>query len=376
MAHTCSAHEGLAVRTKGIQYNREMILSHATAEGTQAYAARFPAASGNGFYREANGWRISSLGLGSYLGGQDEETDVAYFAAVIDAFRGGINFFDAAINYRHQRSERAIGSALRKLIRDGEAGREEFVVCSKAGFLTPGATPALDMASDEVIRGMHCMRADFLVDQVIRSRENFGFECLDVYYVHNPETQLSNIERAEFLDRIRNAFEAMELCVAKGWVRAYGAATWDGFRRRDEADPGLQLAELVEIARDVAGEDHHFRFIQLPYNLGMVEAFAVANQRTGSGPARSILDVAGEAGIHVVASASILQSRLAQGLPEQTKVIFAGAETDAQRAIQFARSGPQVVSALVGMSQRVHVAENLGVTRFAPMPAELYRRLF
>jgi predicted aldo/keto reductase-like oxidoreductase len=138
----------------------------------------------------------------------------------------------------------------------------------------------------------------------------------------------------------------------------------------------LQLAELVNIAREVAGEDHHFRFIQLPFNLGMVEAFAVANQRAGNGPARSILDVAGEAGIHVVTSASILQSRLAQGLPEQTKLIFAGAETDAQRAIQFARSGPQVVSALVGMSQRAHVAENLGVSRFAPMPAELYRRLF
>src|SRR5690606_24779712 len=117
---------------------------------------------------------------------------------------------------------------------------------------------------------------------------------LDIYYVHNPETQLADIERVKFLDRIRNAFEAMELCVAKGWVRAYGTATWDGFRRRDEADPGLQLAELVNIAREVAGENHHFRFIQLPFNLGMVEAFAVANQRAGNGPARSILDVAGE----------------------------------------------------------------------------------
>lgn len=361
---------------ESFQYNREMILSHATAEGTSAYANRFPDASGNGFFRDANQWRVSSLGLGSYLGGQDEATDLAYFAAVIDAFRGGINFYDAAINYRHQRSERSIGSALRKLIRDGEARREEFVVCSKAGFITPGATPDLDMADDDIARGIHCMRADFLVDQVIRSRENFGFECLDVYYLHNPETQLASVERAEFLGRVRRAFEAMELCVAKGWVQAYGVATWDGFRRRDEADPGLQLAELVSIAREVAGDCHHFRFIQLPYNLGMVEACAVANQREGTGPARCILDVAGEAGIHVVSSASLLQARLAQGLPEPTKRIFAGAETDAQRAIQFARSGPNVVSALVGMSRREHVAENLGVSRFAPMPADLYRRLF
>ncbi|MCC7340357.1 MAG: aldo/keto reductase [Bryobacterales bacterium] len=353
-----------------------MILSHATTGGTSDFANRFPTASGHGFFREANGWRISSLGLGSYLGGADEETDLAYFAAVIDAFRGGINLFDAAINYRDQRSERSIGSALRKLIRDGEARREEFVVCSKAGFLTPGAVPDLDMAGDDVIRGIHCMRADFLVDQLHRSRENFGLDCLDVYYLHNPETQLSGMERGTFLNRVRHAFEAMELCVAKGWLQAYGVATWDGFRRRGEAGPGLQLAELAGIARELAGENHHFRFIQLPYNLGMVEACAVPNQRNGPGPVQSILEMAAEAGVHVVTSASLLQSRLAQGLPEQSKQIFQGAESDAQRAIQFARSGPNVVSSLVGMKQREHVAENLGVTRFAPMAADLYRRLF
>ena len=360
-----------------------MIESRATAEGTVAYAARFPDAQSNGFFREANGWQLSSLGLGSYLGGQDDETDLAYFASVVDAFRGGINVFDAAINYRHQRSERAIGSALRKLLRDGEAQREEFLVCSKAGFLTPGAVPTLDMAEGDVVRGVHCMRPDFLIDQLLRSRENFGLECLDVYYLHNPETQLAGpqtqtggVERKQFLHRIRLAFEAMEACVAQGLIQAYGVATWDGFRRRDPADPGLQLAELAGIARELAGDGHHFRFIQLPFNLGMVEAFAVNNQRNGDGPPQSILDAAAEAGVHVVASASILQSRLAQGLPEQTKLIFAEAETDAQRAIQFARSGPQVVSALVGMSQRQHVAENLGVARFAPMPADLFRRLF
>jgi aryl-alcohol dehydrogenase-like predicted oxidoreductase len=167
----------------------------------------------------------------------------------------------------------------------------------------------------------------------------------------------------------------MEWCVDQGWIRAYGTATWDGFRRRDPADPGLQLAELVAIAKDVAGEQHHFRFIQVPFNLGMVEAFAVKNQQGQSG-LHSILAAAAEEELHVVTSASILQSRLSRDLPEQTKLIFPDAETDAQRAIQFARSAPQVVSALVGMSKREHVAENLGLTRFAPMPGELFQKLF
>lgn len=353
-----------------------MIPGHATAEGTSGFAARFPDASGNGFFREANRWTVSSLGLGSYLGERSEECDLAYFSSVVDAFRGGINFFDSAINYRHQQSERSIGSALRKLIRDGEASREEFVVCSKAGFVTPGALPDFDFAGDDVVRGIHCMRPDFLTDQVARSRENFGLDCLDVYYIHNPETQLADMERAAFLNRIHRAFEAMETCVSDGWIRAYGVATWDGFRRRDEADPGLQLAELAGIARRVGGDGHHFRFIQLPYNFGMVEAFAIANQRRGAEAAKNILEMAADEGIHAVASASLLQSRLARGLPEQTKRLFPGAETDAQRAIQFARGAPHVVSALVGMSTREHVAENLGVARLAPVSADLYRRLF
>lgn len=358
-----------------LQYNLGMIDGHATAEGTSTYAARFPEALGNGFYRDANHWKVSSLGLGSYLGGLDEETDIAYFASVIDAFRGGINFFDAAINYRHQRSERAIGAAFRLLLRDGDAKREEFVVCTKAGFLTPGAIPETGMVEEEIVRGTHCMLPDFLKDQVQRSRENFGLSSLDVYYLHNPETQLASVERPEFLRRVRRAFEAMEWCVEQGWIRAYGTATWDGFRRRDPADPGLQLTELVEIAKDVAGDEHHFRFIQVPFNLGMVEAFAVQNQQ-GKGGLRSILGAAAENGLHVVTSASILQSRLSRDLPEQTKLIFPDAETDAQRAIQFARSAPQVVSALVGMSKQKHVAENLGLTRFAPMPSELFQKLF
>jgi aryl-alcohol dehydrogenase-like predicted oxidoreductase len=359
-----------------IQYNRGMIPGHATADGTQAFAGRFPEAERQGFFRVANGWRVSSLGLGSYLGGLDDETDVAYYSAVVDALRGGINFFDAAINYRHQRSERAIGSALRMLLREGETQRGEFVVCTKAGFLTPGALPDLEMAPEDVVRNVHCLRPDFLRDQIERSRENLGLECVDVHYLHNPETQLAALDRDVVLGRIRAAFEMLEQCVADGWIQAYGTATWDGYRRRDPPDPGLQLAELVGLAREVAGDGHHFRFIQLPFNLGMVEAYSVANQRDGQGGMRPVLELAGELGVHVVSSASILQSRLAQGLPEQTKTIFAEAQTDAQRAIQFARSAPNVVSALVGMSQREHVEENLGVSRFAPMPAELFRRLF
>jgi aryl-alcohol dehydrogenase-like predicted oxidoreductase len=45
--------------------------------------------------------------------------------------------------------------------------------------------------------------------------------------------------------------------------------------------------------------------------------------------------------------------------------------TDAQRALQFARSAPGVTVTLAGMSRASHVEENLCLRTFAPMaPAE------
>ena len=50
--------------------------------------------------------------------------------------------------------------------------------------------------------------------------------------------------------------------------------------------------------------------------------------------------------------------------------------TNAQRAIQFTRSTPGVAAALVGMSRREHVLENLGVAPVAPITHEQYLRLY
>src|SRR5579871_2664235 len=154
----------------------------ATAAATSRYANRHPAFIETGFYRNIHGLQVSSLGIGTYLGASNDAADQAYTDALIAAGDGGINFFDCAINYRNQRSERCIGAALRQL------QREEIVVCTKAGFLTPGAVPTLE--PDDVVGGMHSLAPRFLEDQIERSRANMGVDTVDVFYLHNPETQL------------------------------------------------------------------------------------------------------------------------------------------------------------------------------------------
>ena len=330
---------------------------YATSEGTTRYAGRFPEFSSAAFYRTAMGLEISSLGIGTYLGAADDATDRQYIDALIAAGLNGINLFDCAINYRRQRSERCIGAALEQLQRD------EIVVCTKAGFLTPAATPEF-LKPEQMVGGMHSMDPDFLADQIERSRANLGVDTIDVFYLHNPETELGFLTRDEFDARIGLAFARLEELVEQGKIRWYGAATWDGFRQKG----ALSLPAMAQIAERAGGPEHHFRFIQLPFNVEMVEAFVEKPE--------SVLDAAQRLGIAAVASATLSQTRVLGQMPERLASRLPDLETNAQRAVQFTRSTPGIAAALVGMSRREHVLENLGVARVTPIPREEYVRLY
>ena len=359
----------------------------ATKEGTQHYAQRFSGRAAAGHFRSAQRLTLSSLGIGTYLGQPNEKTDEGYTAAVVTAVEGGINVLDAAINYRFQRSERSIGAALRQLATKGFE-REEIVLCTKGGYLTPdGAMPADPNAyffseyiqtgifsAKDIAAGSHCMTPKFLKDQLGRSLKNLGVECIDVYYLHNPETQLSEIEKPEFLERVRSAFEFLESAVEAGEIQYYGMATWNGFRQDARARDAMQLAEIAQVAQEIAGGMHHFRFVQLPFNLAMTEALTLGNQSL-RGRDRTIMEAAGDLDITFIASASLLQGQVARNLPEFVAQAF-GLENDAERALQFARSAPGVTTALVGMSRVEHAKANTRLVGIAPATVEDFGKLF
>jgi aryl-alcohol dehydrogenase-like predicted oxidoreductase len=340
-----------------------MLTGFATPEGTARFADRFSAEQAAGFYRGAQGFSVSNIGIGTYLGEMDDATDRRYVDAVLAALEMGVNFVDTSLNYRHQRSERCIGQALRTAVHSGPVRRDEIVISTKAGFLVPGAIPA-GIGAEDIAGGMHSIAPLFLADQLSRSRKNLDMECIDVFYLHNPETQLGFVSKDAFYKRIREAFQFLESAAGQGGIRFFGTATWDGYRRPAGSKEALSLDRLSEIAREIGGESHHFRFIQLPCNLSMTEAFDV---RTGG---ESILDTARRLGITAVASASLLQARLARNLPAEIREnLSADAQTDAQCAIQFTRSVPGITVALVGMSNVKHVHENLTLAKVRPRTA-------
>ncbi|HET7339986.1 MAG TPA: aldo/keto reductase [Methylomirabilota bacterium] len=366
-----------------------MLAGHATTEGTARYAERLAGRVVAEHFRTlAGGVRVTTIGAGTYLGREDAATDVLYQRALARALERGVNVLDTAINYRHQRSERVIGSVLTAALGKRVLARDEVVVASKGGFLPfdgevpadPGGyfqatyvRPGIVQPGDVV--GSHCMTPRYLRDQLERSRANLGLQTLDIYYVHNPETQLDEIDRPELLTRLRAAFGALEELAAEGKLRLYGAATWNGLR----ADPGergyLALADLVQAARDVGGADHRFRVIQLPYNLAMPEAFTRANQQV-DGVFVSALEAARRLDVYVMASASVYQGQLTRALPPVVTEFLPGLSSDAQRALQFVRSTPGIGTALVGMKTLAHVEDNAATAAVAPMAWEHFKRLF
>ena len=359
----------------------------ATAEGTARYAKRFSGITAPGHFREAQTLNVSSLGIGTYLGQPDDKTDANYAASVVAAVEDGINVIDTAINYRFQRSERSIGSALKQLAQKGFS-REEFIVCTKGGYLTPdGSMPSEPneyfyreyiqpgiFKPDEIVQGSHCMTPRFLENQLGRSLRNLGVDSIDVYYLHNPETELTEVSRPDFMERVRDAFIYLESAVGAGKIQFYGVATWNGFRQEASARESLQLGELEQLARDIAGEKHRFRFVQLPFNLAMTEALTLGNQ-TIADESRTVMEAASELGITLIASASLLQGQVARNLPPFVAQAL-GLQTDAERALQFVRSSPGITTALVGMSHPEHVQANARLVGIPPATVDEFSALF
>lgn len=351
--------------------------------GTSGYRRRFESGLVGDYFRATSfGLSASSIGIGTYLGEATDKDDAAYEAAVRFAVPHAVNVIDTAINYRGQRSERAIGSAIQQLLASGDVSRDELIVCSKGGYIPLGReTPATRdeyqayvkrefvdqevVRPEEIVAGGHSLAPRFLRYCLAKSRQNLGVRTIDIYYVHNPGQQLGVVSPAELRERLRAAFAMLEEAAERGEIGVYGCATWDSLRVPPENRAHLALEDVVEIARELAGDAHHFRAVQLPINLAMPEAVRDATQPL-AGKLVPALDAAKALGLTIVASATLMQAKLTAGLPVALREAFPRCTSDAQRAIEFVRTMPGVTCALVGMKRPEHVEENLGGVRIDP----------
>jgi len=369
------------------------ILGKATLEGTTRYQQKHQNNCVLGHFREGNGIITSSIGIGTHLGESDEQTDNLVTEAIIESVRAGINLIDSAIVYRDSQGEHCVKKAINYLINSQEVSRDELIICTKGGFL-PHETPEYfnwfcqhyvdpnnsKIRKEDIVinddQEYHCIHPDYLKEQINQSLENLGIETIDIYYIHNPETQLSQIDTETFEQRLRLAFEVMEDAVTCGKINYYGLATWDGFRVPKSSQEHLDLARIKSIAREVSGnEEDNFRYVQFPLNMGMPEAFLASTQNIEN-QQFSLLEASKSLGLFSIASASLYQAEVIGRIPEN--IISAFDEkftTDCQRALQYARSTPELLTALVGMKNPKHVQENLAVNSHSLLEQQKFQEI-
>jgi Predicted oxidoreductases (related to aryl-alcohol dehydrogenases) len=215
----------------------------------------------------------------------------------------------------------------------------------------------------DVTSGYHCMTTSYLSDQLDRSLKNLDLECLDLMYLHNAvEGQIKDVSKEKFLENLKSVFELYEQKRDEGKIKFYGMATWECFRVPFDNPQYISLEDTVNMAKKIGGENHGFRFIQLPYNMNYDQALLAKNQLLGTENV-SILEAATRLGVGVFTSVPFMQGRL---LTPGTMPEFDNLKPSLG-ALQFIRSSPGVLAPLVGQKSTEHVSENLEIMKIPPM---------
>ena len=352
-----------------------MIAGYATPEGTKKFAERQNQNSHKN-YKNVHNLTLSNVGIGTYLGNPDVETDKLVEDAIKKSILGGINVIDSAINYRAQKAERSVGNAISQLIDNDDISREEIFVSTKNGYVTNDGDIKEDLMQyvmreygktgiikeGDISPGYHCMTIPYLNDQLERSLKNLGLDCVDLMYLHNSVEGQTHLPREQFLKNLKDVFDLYEKKRKEGKIRFYGMATWECFRTTPENPLFLQLAEVMDLAVQAGGEEHGFRFIQLPFNLMLDQAYITKNHNVGEKTV-SVLEAAQEFNLGVFTSVPIMQGKLlaTNAIPEF------GNFSASVRLLQFVRSTPGITAPLIGHKLESHVKENMNVMKIPPL---------
>jgi len=355
-----------------------MISGFATSEGTNRFLVNSGISPLN--FKQIHHLMLSNVGIGTYLGDANEKTDELVKNAIKQSILSGINVIDTAINYRAQKAERSVGKAISELINEGKITRDQIFISTKNGYITNDADVKQEfweyikneytqkgvIKEGDITSGYHCMTIPYLDDQLERSLKNLGLDCIDLLYLHNAvEGQIKDVSKENFLENLKSVFELYEQKRKQGKIKFYGMATWECFRVFHDNPQYLSLQDTIELARKVGGENHGFRFIQLPFNMYYDQALLTKNQIV-DGKFVSLLEAAVQLNIGVFTSVPLMQGRLlAPGaMPEFNDL------KPSLRALQFIRSSPGVLAPLVGQKSPEHVSENLEIMKIPPMPED------
>jgi len=234
------------------------------------------------------------LAFGTYRTGLD---DPEHEAALTLALKEGIRLIDTSTNYMNGDAERLIAKVLETSF--GGHKPEDVEIVSKCGYIQGALLNELKNADEELIDELdivkyneecyHSIHPGFIKAELDKSLERLNLKQLDCYLLHNPEYYLMHtikdeIQRTEaqiiMLDRILDAFMALEQAVQEGKIFSYGISS-NSFSLNENALYFLPYEELINLATKAALEvgniENSFSTLQMPMNLLEKEGMACAH---------------------------------------------------------------------------------------------------
>ncbi len=361
----------------------------ATPEGTQDYVKK--AVQNDkialSHFRRFNDLLLSSIGIGTYLGEPTTIDDELIENAVYESVKSGaVNVIDTAINYRFMKSEKSIGRAIGRLIKDNIISRDQIFICTKNGYITnDGDYPSVDVmqyiqkmfistgliAPSDISSGYNVLNPNYISRCIEKSLMNMKLNTIDLVYIHNAyESWNEDVSKDEFYKLIAEVFRTYERYRSQNKLRYYGMATWTSFRVPKDSKEHLSIADMVKIAEEVGHENHGFKFIQLPYNLAYSEALFLKNQDVGAQKDLTILEACKRLNLGVFTSVPLLQTRLLSArVPD-----YSGLTDQVHKLIQIIRSTPSVTAALIGQKNPDHVTKNMDIAKTAPLEESDFKK--
>jgi len=351
---------------------------------------------------------ISGMGMGTYLGEPDALTDEAVIAALLYTVTHGWNVVDTASNYRWGHGEKSCGVALQALLagdvqasfkhrvqtrvnvggsaadplaaerlaaaagrsqqKGGDITRDMLFIATKAGFTDPQLTAKLIqagvMSAADILEGIHSLAPAYIKASLEESLTRLHLEMVDVLYLHNAaEVQLPVLGRDRFLVQLKNAFATCEQLRLEGKLVYYGLATWEALRHTPTHPFYLSLEDVVRVAVEAGGKHHGFRFVQLPINAQMPEAW-VEPWQSVAGSNCTLMEAASRLHVAVVGSGPLGEAGLIKDFESRLPHVKSLAEctTVGAKLLQYARSTPGLLCMLVGHKSPEFVKLNLDLT--------------
>jgi aryl-alcohol dehydrogenase-like predicted oxidoreductase len=215
---------------------------------------------------------MPQVGFGTYRVSIKSETHYESLKFAIDS---GCSVIDTSGNYTNGDSEKLIGKILKETIK-------KPLIISKVGYIQGDslegltAETSIDLVDfSEDLK--HSIHPNFIEEQLGKSLERLGVECIDVYLLHNPEyyLKLEDSTKEEFYHRVDKAFKFLETKVKQGKIKAYGISSNTFVDPKDDKSS----IDLERVFGLVEGNNHHFKYIQFPLNL--LELGALERQFSG-----------------------------------------------------------------------------------------------